>query len=82
MTGWTTGRGQRDALAGFVISLLALLSSTIHLFLMLYPLLLLVDGYRPDPKYLPGVLGFLIGAAIPIYFLNKVCPNQFSYFYA
>lgn len=62
-----------------VWNLMHLHSVTIHLFLMLYPLLLLVDGYRPDPKYLPGVLGFLIGAAIPIYFLNKVLGTNFFF---
>lgn len=54
-------------------------SYTVHVMLMLYPILLLVGGFRPSPRCLPQSLAFLYGTAIPIYFLNKVLDTNFYF---
>ena len=57
-------------------SLINLHSVSIHALLVLYPVLLVVGGYRPSVRRVPQVLAFLFGTALPIYFLNKpLCTN-------
>ena len=57
-------------------TLINLHSVSIHALLVLYPILLVVGGYRPSVRRVPQVLAFLFGSALPIYFLNKpLCTN-------
>lgn len=57
-------------------TLINLHSISIHALLVLYPVLLVVGGYRPSVRRVPQVLAFLFGSALPIYFLNKpLCTN-------
>ena len=58
---------------------LALLSISIHALLVLYPVLLVVRGYRPSARRAPQVLAFLFGSALPIYFLNKPLNTNFYF---
>ncbi len=46
---------------------------------MLYPVLLVAGGFRPQVRRLPAVLAFLFGSALPIYFLNKVLYTNFYF---
>lgn len=54
-------------------------SSTVHVLLVLYPLLLLSGGFRPDIRRLPKVFGLLICECIPIFFLNKLWDTNFFF---
>lgn len=54
-------------------------SVSIHALLVLYPVLLVVGGYRPSPRRVPQVLAFLFGTALPIYFLNKSLYTNFYF---
>ena len=60
-------------------SFINLHSVTLHGLLILYPVLLVVGGFRPDPRRLPGVLAFLFGSALPIYFLNETLGTNFCF---
>ena len=60
-------------------TLINLHSVSIHALLVLYPTLLVVDGYRPSPRRIPQVLAFLFGSALPIYFLNKPLGTNFYF---
>lgn len=54
-------------------------SSNIHVLLVLYPLLLLAGGFRPDIKRLPKVFAFLVCECIPIFFINKALDTNFFF---
>ncbi len=60
-------------------SLINLHSVTLHGLLVLYPVLLVAGGFRPQVQRLPAVLAFLFGSALPIYFLNKVLYTNFYF---
>ena len=60
-------------------SLINLHSVSLHVLLMLYPVLLVVGGYRPSVRRLPQVLTFLFGTALPVYFLNKPLHTNFYF---
>lgn len=62
-----------------VWNLMHLHSQTVHVLLVLYPILLLVGGFRPDVKRAPQALAFLFGTALPIYYLNKVLHTNFYF---
>ena len=54
-------------------------SGTVHLFLLLYSLLILADGYRPQIRNLPKVLLFLGVVAVFAYGINKVLDTNFLF---
>lgn len=60
-------------------TLINLHSVSIHALLVLYPVLLVVRGYRPSARRAPQVLAFLFGSALPIYFLNKPLNTNFYF---
>lgn len=60
-------------------TLINLHSISIHALLVLYPVLLVVRGYRPSARRAPQVLAFLFGSALPIYFLNKPLNTNFYF---
>ena len=60
-------------------TLINLHSISIHALLVLYPVLLVVRGYRPSVRRAPQVLAFLFGSALPIYFLNKPLNTNFYF---
>ena len=60
-------------------TLINLHSVSIHALLVLYPVLLVAGGYRPNPRRVPQVLAFLFGSALPIYFLNQSLNTNFYF---
>ena len=55
-------------------------SFTVHILLMLYPVVLTLNGdVRPDIKQLPKSLGLLVVMAIPIYGLNLLLDTNFMF---
>ena len=58
---------------------LAIHSTTVHILLMMYPLLLLAGGFRPDFKRIPKVFLVLLCECVPIFFLNKVIDTNFFF---
>ena len=62
-----------------VWNLLHLHSYSIHILLILYPVLLLAGGFRPQGKNIRVVLGFLAATATPIFFLNQLLGTNFFF---
>lgn len=54
-------------------------SETVHILLLLYPVLLLAGGFRPSPKRLKFVFAFLGCTGVPIYFVNKKLDTNFFF---
>lgn len=55
-------------------------SFTVHILLMLYPSVLVINGdMKPDIKHLPKSLGLLLLMAIPIYGLNLLLDTNFMF---
>lgn len=54
-------------------------SNSVHVLLVLYPLLLLAGGFKPNFKRLPKVLLLLLCECVPIYFLNKILDVNFFF---
>lgn len=54
-------------------------SELFHILLVLYPLLLLTDGFRPEIRVLPKVIGCLLGLCVVIYPFNKVFGTNFMF---
>lgn len=55
-------------------------SFSVHAFLVMYPILLLVSGeLEPDLKTMPKCIGLLILMAIPIYFMNLAWDTNFMF---
>ena len=54
-------------------------SFTVHILLLLYPLLLLSGGYRPVPRHLRKVMISLLILCPPIYLLNKLTDSNFMF---
>lgn len=62
-----------------LLNFMHLHSYTIHVLLVLFPILLLAGGFRPDFKRLPKCLLFLVVACIFIYPLNKLLGTNFMF---
>ena len=62
-----------------VWNLLHLLSYSIHVLLILYPVLLLAGGFRPQVHRIRWVLAFLCATATPIFFLNRMLKTNFFF---
>ena len=55
-------------------------SSTVHILLALYPIVLAVAGdLNPDPKYILKTLGLLLLMSIPIYGINVLLDTNFMF---
>ena len=54
-------------------------SNSVHVLLVMYPLILLAGGFRPDFRRLPKVLLLLLCECVPIYFLNKILDVNFFF---
>lgn len=54
-------------------------SLTVHCMLLLYPLLLLADGFRPNYRNLKYSATFILVVTIPIYFLNHALDTNFFF---
>ena len=55
-------------------------SFTVHILLMLYPIVLAINGdIKPDLKSLPKSLGLLVALAIPIYIINLLLQTNFMF---
>ena len=50
-----------------------------HILIVLYPILLLAGGHKPNYKLLPKCLLVVISLAIPLYFLNKLLNTNFMF---
>ena len=62
-----------------VWNLLHLHSYSIHVLLILYPVLLLAGGFRPQVHHIRWVLAFLCAIATPIFFLNRLLKTNFFF---
>lgn len=62
-----------------VWNLMHLHSYSVHVLLILYPILLLAGGLRPQLRRLPWVVAYLLGTALPIYLLNCVLGTNFFF---
>ena len=58
---------------------MSLHSNLIHVLLVMYPLLLIAGGFKPNFKRLPKVLLLLLCECVPIYFLNKIIGTNFFF---
>ena len=54
-------------------------SNSIHVLLIMYPLLLLAGGFKPNFKRLPKVFAVLLAECVPIFFLNKILGTNFFF---
>lgn len=54
-------------------------SNSVHVLLLMYPLLLLAGGFRPDFRRLPKVFLVLCCECVPIFFINKVLDTNFFF---
>lgn len=50
-----------------------------HILIVLYPILLLAGGYRPNYRMLPKCLLVVVALAIPLYFINKLLNSNFMF---
>ena len=62
-----------------VWSLMHLHSYSVHVLLILYPVLLLAGGFRPQVQNIHRVLKFLVLTAAPIFFLNRLLGTNFFF---
>lgn len=62
-----------------VWNLLHLHSYSIHILLILYPVLLLAGGFRSQVHHIFWVLAFLCATATPIFFLNRLLKTNFFF---
>lgn len=60
-------------------NLMHLHSYSIHILLLLYPVLLLAGGFRPQVHHIRWVLFFLCATATPIFFLNRMLKTNFFF---
>lgn len=58
---------------------MSLHSNSIHILLVMYPMLLLSTGFRPSIKRLPKAFLVLLSECVPIFFLNKVLGTNFFF---
>ena len=62
-----------------VWNLMHLHSYSVHVLLILYPVLLLAGGFRPQMQNIRKVLEFLVCTATPIFFLNRLIGTNFFF---
>ncbi len=62
-----------------VFNFMHLHSYTIHIMLLLFPILLIIDGLRPSIKDVPICFACVVGYAIPLYFVNKWLDTDFLF---
>ena len=60
-------------------NLMHLHAYSINVLLLLYPVLLLAGGFRPQVRHIRWVLFFLCAAATPIFFLNRLLKTNFFF---
>ncbi len=58
---------------------MAIHSETAHMLLVVFPLLILADGFRPDIRQLHMVCLFLLAACVPAVALNETCNTNFMF---
>ncbi len=58
---------------------MSLHSNSVHILLLMYPMLLLAGGFRPSVKRLPKVAVMLLCEVVPIFFLNKIIDTNFFF---
>ena len=58
---------------------MSLHSNSVHLLLIMYPLLLLAGGFKPNFRRLPKVFLLLLCECVPIFFLNKILDTNFFF---
>lgn len=58
---------------------MSLHSNSVHVLLLMYPLLLLAGGFKPNFKRLPKVFLVLLCECVPIFFLNKILDTNFFF---
>ena len=54
-------------------------SASVHIMLVMYPVLVLANGFRPSFRRLPKILCMLAAVAVPIYFVNKWLGTNFFF---
>ena len=62
-----------------VLNFMHLHSYTVHILLLMFPILLVVDGLRPSIKDVPKCFVCVVGYAIPLYFVNKLLDTDFLF---
>ncbi len=62
-----------------VWNLMHLHSYSIHVLLILYPVLLLAGGFRPQVHHIRWALAFLCVTATPVFFLNRLLGTNFFF---
>ena len=62
-----------------LVNFMSLHSITVHFLLMLFPLLLLAGGMKPDYRLLPKCLLCVVIAAAVMYFINKPLGTNFMF---
>lgn len=62
-----------------VLNCMHIHSYTIHVMLVIYSLLCLADGYRPNIKRIPFNALILVLISIPMFFINKLLDTNFLY---
>ena len=58
---------------------MSLHSNSVHVLLLMYPLLLIAGGFKPDFRNLPKVLGIVLCECVPVFFLNKILDTNFFF---
>lgn len=61
------------------INAMSLHSNSVHVLLLMYPLLLLAGGFKPSIKRLPKVFMILACECVPVYFINKLLDTNFFF---
>ena len=54
-------------------------SASVHIMLVMYPVLVLANGFCPSFRRLPKILCMLAAVAVPIYFVNKWLGTNFFF---
>ncbi len=54
-------------------------SATVHVMLLIYPFMILADGFKPNIKNLWKVLAFLFAVGIPVYGINMLLKTNFLF---
>lgn len=62
-----------------VMNFMHMHSYTVHILILLFPILLVVDGYRPSIKDVPKCFMCIVAYAIPLYFVNKLLDTDFLF---
>lgn len=62
-----------------LLNFMHLHSFTIHILLVLAPLLILAGGFRPNWRRLPRCVAMIVLFCVPVYFLNKLLGTNFIF---